>query len=321
MSKHRVPGIFGLFGLLLASLVTATVGTTAQAPAPTTGEVTFTRDIAPILQRSCQDCHRPDSVAPMSLLTYEDVRPWARSMKARTALRSQRGAMPPFFVERNIGIQKFKKDPSLSDEQIATIAKWVESGAPRGNLADMPKPLNFDESEKWTIGEPDERVLIHPQALFHVPLCQGARGQVHALCVPAKTRDRGIIQADAQRMAHVVHCNTLHYDSRYQLFACWCAWLLQLRFPVSAESVTSQAATAPGTTDAARLGAPGLLAGVCGPARSRRCAAAAGGRGGCATLAAPRAPGHEPHDDRRSGVSGLIRQVTHLGGDALRDRV
>src|SRR5260370_1421519 len=106
MSRHRLPGILGLFGLLLASLVTATVGTTAQAPAPTTGEVTFTKDIAPILQRSCQDCHRPDSVAPMSLLTYEDVRPWARSMKARTALRSQRGTMPPFFVERNIGIQK-----------------------------------------------------------------------------------------------------------------------------------------------------------------------------------------------------------------------
>ena len=68
---------------------------------------------------------------------------------------------------------------------------------------------------RWTIGEPDERVLIHPQAFFHVPLCQGARGQVHALCVPAKTRDRGITQADAQRMAHVVHCNTMHYDSQY----------------------------------------------------------------------------------------------------------
>src|ERR1700730_13295932 len=92
--------------------------------APTGDSVTFTKDIAHILQRSCQDCHRPDSVAPMSLLTYEDARPWARSIRTRTALRNRRGAMPPFFVERNLGIQKFKNDPSLSDEEIAKIAKW-----------------------------------------------------------------------------------------------------------------------------------------------------------------------------------------------------
>src|SRR4030081_2296228 len=109
MSRHRLPGIMGLFGLLLTSLVAATVSPTAQAPARTTGEVTFTKDIAPILQRSCQDCHRPDSVAPMSLLTYEDARPWARSMKARTAKHE----MPPWFIEKNIGIQQFKDDISL----------------------------------------------------------------------------------------------------------------------------------------------------------------------------------------------------------------
>src|SRR5687768_4061820 len=106
MSKERLTRMSGLFGVLLVSLVAATVGSNAQAPSTTGGEVTFTKDIAPILQRSCQDCHRPDSVAPMSLITYEDARPWARSMKARTALRHQRGAMPPFFVERNIGIQR-----------------------------------------------------------------------------------------------------------------------------------------------------------------------------------------------------------------------
>src|SRR5580765_5676676 len=121
--------------------------------APT--DVTFTRDIAPILQRSCQNCHHADGVAPMSLVTYEEVRPWARAMKTRTALRSQRGAMPPFFVEKNIGIQKFKHDPSLTEAQIATIGQWADSGAPRGNPADMPKPLDFDETDKWTIGEPD----------------------------------------------------------------------------------------------------------------------------------------------------------------------
>ena len=75
----------------------------------------------------------------MALVTYEDVRPWAKSIKARTALHSQRGAMPPFFVEKNIGIQKFGDDPSLSDDEVAMVAKWVDNGAPRGNPADLPK--------------------------------------------------------------------------------------------------------------------------------------------------------------------------------------
>ena len=155
MAHDRRPRSLGLFSLLLAALVAATVGTIAQAPAPTSGEVTFTKDIAPILQRSCQECHHADGVAPMSLVTYEEVRPWARAMKTRTALRSQRGAMPPFFVEKNIGIQKFKHDPSLSEEEIARIAKWADSGAPRGNPADMPALRHFDTTDKWTIGQPD----------------------------------------------------------------------------------------------------------------------------------------------------------------------
>ena len=126
----------------------------AQSTEPSSA-VTFTKDVAPILQRSCQRCHRPNSVAPMSLITYEEVRPWARSIKARTGLRWQRGAMPPWFIEKNIGIQKFKEDPSLSDEEVAKIAKWADSGAPRGNPADMPPPLRFDDSGGWTIGQPD----------------------------------------------------------------------------------------------------------------------------------------------------------------------
>jgi hypothetical protein len=117
--------------------------------------VTFAKDIAPILQRSCQQCHHPDGVAPMSLVTYEDARPWARAMKTRTALRTSRGAMPPWFIEKNLGIQRFKSDPSLSDEEIAKIARWADGGAPRGNPADMPAPRDFDTTDKWTIGEPD----------------------------------------------------------------------------------------------------------------------------------------------------------------------
>ena len=118
-------------------------------------EVTFARDIAPILQRSCQECHRPASVAPMSLLTYEEVRPWARSIKARTALRNQRGAMPPWFIEKDIGIQQYKNDPSLTEEEIEKIGVWADNGAPLGNPADLPPPLQFAGEDEWTIGEPD----------------------------------------------------------------------------------------------------------------------------------------------------------------------
>src|SRR3989442_11447128 len=87
-------------------------------------QVTFSKDIAPILQRSCQRCHRPDSVAPMSLLTYQDVRPYARDIKRKTQLRYtpySRGAMPPWFLETNIGIQQMRDNPSLSDKEIDMI--------------------------------------------------------------------------------------------------------------------------------------------------------------------------------------------------------
>ena len=124
-------------------------------PAAAPGDVTFTKDVAPILQRSCQQCHHANGVAPMSLVTYEEVRPWARAIKARITVGPHGGLMPPFFVEHDIGIQKFKDDPSLSDDEIARVVKWVNAGAPRGNPADMPKALNFEESDKWTIGEPD----------------------------------------------------------------------------------------------------------------------------------------------------------------------
>jgi mono/diheme cytochrome c family protein len=155
MASSRVPSWLWLFGLMLAAPVVTSVGTVAQTAAASTPDVTFTKDVAPILARSCQECHHAEGVAPMALVTYEDVRPWARSIKTRTALRSQRGAMPPFFVERNIGIQKFKSNPALSEAEIATIAKWVDNGAPRGNPADMPPARHFDTTDKWTIGEPD----------------------------------------------------------------------------------------------------------------------------------------------------------------------
>jgi hypothetical protein len=140
----------------LAMALSAPVALTAEPrPAPIPETVTFTKDIAPILQRSCQNCHRPDSVAPMSLITYEDVRPWARSIKFRTSLGSKAGVMPPWYVEKDLGIQHYKNDPSLSEEELAKIAKWADTGAPRGNPEDMPPPLTFADSNTWAIGEPD----------------------------------------------------------------------------------------------------------------------------------------------------------------------
>jgi hypothetical protein len=126
----------------------------ARASAQQSSEVTFTKDIAPILQRSCENCHRPDSVAPMPLRTYEEARPWAKAIKQRTSMGPRAGVMPPWYVEKNIGIQAFKNDPSLSDDEIARIAAWVDAGAPRGDSA-MPPARVWNDSTKWAIGEPD----------------------------------------------------------------------------------------------------------------------------------------------------------------------
>ncbi len=135
----------------------ALLATAPQASAGQTGddEVTFTKNVVPILQRSCQSCHRPSSVAPMSLLTYEEARPWARSIKQRTGLRNRMGVMPPWFIEKDVGIQDYKDDISLTEDEIATLAAWADGGAPRGNPADMPPALVFASADEWSIGEPD----------------------------------------------------------------------------------------------------------------------------------------------------------------------
>jgi hypothetical protein len=141
--------------------------TTRLAAVP--GEVTFASHIAPILQRSCQNCHRPGGVAPMSLVTYEEVRPWARAIKNRTGLGPRAGVMPPWYVEKNVGIQHYKDDISLSDVEVATVAKWADTGAARGRTEDMPPPLDFAGDGGWRIGTPDlvvssEEILVKSDA-------------------------------------------------------------------------------------------------------------------------------------------------------------
>jgi hypothetical protein len=123
----------------------------AHRPATAPSELTFTRDIAPIFQAKCQTCHHPGTSAPMSLVTYEEVRPWARSIQLRVASRD----MPPWHLDKTVGIRQYKNDRSLSDDEIAAVVRWAESGAPQGNPADMPKPLTFRPEGEWFTGEPD----------------------------------------------------------------------------------------------------------------------------------------------------------------------
>ncbi len=125
-------------------------------------EITFSKDIAPILQRACQNCHRPNNIAPMSLLTYKEVRPWARAIQEKVAARS----MPPWFVDKHVGIREFKDDPSLSDDEIKLISKWADGGAREGNAADMPAPRKFDDTGQWHIGQPD--LVIQSPVAFTV---------------------------------------------------------------------------------------------------------------------------------------------------------
>ena len=92
----------------------------------------------------------------MSLVTYEETRPYAKAIKAKVAARE----MPPWFIDKNVGVQTFSNDVSLTDDEIETISKWVDGGAPQGNPADMPAARHFDDSQSWFIGQPDLIVTL-----------------------------------------------------------------------------------------------------------------------------------------------------------------
>ncbi len=124
--------------------------------ADTPAKPTFSKDVAPIFQAKCQECHQPNSIAPMSLITYQDARPWARSIKERVANRQ----MPPWHIDRSVGVQKFKNDLSLTDEQVETIVRWVDGGSLQGDPKDLPpaKPLVTDnewQAVRDGFGKPD----------------------------------------------------------------------------------------------------------------------------------------------------------------------
>ena len=140
-----------LFVLILAS---AAIAAAAGSEKP----VTFNKDVLPLLQKNCQSCHRPGEVAPMSFLTYQEARPWAKAMKA--AVLSKK--MPPWFADAKYG--HFQNDRSLSDAEVKTIANWADNGAPEGDAKDKPAPLHFTEG--WNI-KPD--ITFEMPNAFEVP--------------------------------------------------------------------------------------------------------------------------------------------------------
>jgi hypothetical protein len=145
--------------LMIGVVLTCPTPAAAQEPSVTP---VFTRDVAPILQNKCQACHRRGYMAPMSLVNYEEVRPWAQSIKSRVAARQ----MPPWHIDRTVGIQNFKNDRSLSDQQIDTIVRWVDAGAPKGDLKDMPPPMQFANEAVWgfadLFGGPPDLIIKSP---------------------------------------------------------------------------------------------------------------------------------------------------------------
>src|SRR5262247_3985948 len=154
----------GQFVPLGALLMLGTLGVrpasihAAQQPDSTAGAVTFNKQVLPILQKNCQACHRPGEIAPMSFLTYQDVRPWAKSIKAAVVERQ----MPPWFADPEYG--HFANDKRLTDSDIQTLSAWADSGALEGDPKDKSAPVVFHEG--WNI-KPD--MIVEMPKDFNVP--------------------------------------------------------------------------------------------------------------------------------------------------------
>ena len=144
--RHR--STVGIMFTVLIAMAAQTVALAADAKPANAGArdlVTFSKDVAPILQVKCQECHQPNSIAPMSLITFEQARPWARSIRERVITRQ----MPPWHIDQSVGVQKFKNDMSLSDDQVNTIVRWVDGGALQGDPKDLPPPKPLVTDNEW----------------------------------------------------------------------------------------------------------------------------------------------------------------------------
>ena len=169
---RKVLEVLGSLGILVV-LATPAIGADASG---SVDQPTFARDVAPIFQQKCQACHRPDSIAPMSLVTYEDARPWARSIRTRVAARQ----MPPWHIDKTVGIQHFENDASLSDRQIDTILRWVDAGAPAGEMKEMPSPVKWPSGDTWEFAEK----FGQPDVIVKSPAWHMAAQAQDAWCKP-----------------------------------------------------------------------------------------------------------------------------------------
>ena len=128
-------------------------------------DVTFNRDVIPILQANCQECHQEGSIAPMTLMTYRDAYRWSSGIKEKVANR----VMPPWHIDKTVGVQEFKNDRSLTDDEIETIVAWIDGGRVEGDPADLPAPVEFPDPDEWRLmdryGEPDLIVASEPYTL------------------------------------------------------------------------------------------------------------------------------------------------------------
>jgi len=137
--RHMGTGVLVVGGFLVLA---------GAAPAQE-ADVTFAKDVATILQEKCEACHRTGQMAPMSLTTYAEVRPWARAIRTKVVA----GDMPPWHMSKTTGIQKFVNDISLTADQIDTIVRWVDAGAPLGNPEDLPPAREWPSGERWRVGD------------------------------------------------------------------------------------------------------------------------------------------------------------------------
>jgi hypothetical protein len=165
--------------LLALSFIT---GSFAIAQTPT-----FSKDVVPILQKHCQECHRPGEIGPMPLLSYTDARPWAKSIKEAVVSRK----MPPWHADPHFG--KFSNDRSLTDAEIKTLTGWADGGAPQGDAKDAPHPREF--AEGWQIGKPD--LVLDTGVDFHVP-AQGTIEYTHFVVPTGFTEDKWIKEIEVR---------------------------------------------------------------------------------------------------------------------------
>ena len=203
----------GAGGLAIGAVCVLSAVMSAQsAQAPAEKSVTFSKDVAPIFQAKCQSCHEPNSIAPMALISYQDSRPWARSIKERVGSRQ----MPPWHIDRNVGVQKFKNDISLTDDQIATIVNWVDQGAREGNPADLPAPRPVATSLYWQAerdgyGPPDLIVKSGEQTMPAVHQDEWWRPVVD---IPGLTEPRWVRMVEI-RPSNIQGRKILHHSIAY----------------------------------------------------------------------------------------------------------